>query len=78
MTRKILVPDACRYLTLYGIEYFIPWEDMHPGCSFFIKTTATAPHVKRELTRLGKPLGMEVETAQRVEFGYYGVRAWRV
>lgn len=56
----------------------MPWEDMHPGCSVFLKTTASIGMVKKELRRVTPFLQMEFQTAYRVEFGYYGVRVWRI
>lgn len=72
------IPDQHRFLYLEGIEYFIPWEDMHAGCSFFLKTLATPAQVRAALREPAAYLRMDFAVATRVEFGRYGVRVWRV
>lgn len=72
------IPDEIRILCLYGVEYYIPWEDLHPGGSFFLRTTATARMVQTELGRAEKALNLTLRAVNRVEFGYYGVRVWRL
>ena len=71
-------PDNVRYLELFGVTYFIPWEDLQTGCSFFLKTTATAAQVKKALHPAKKHLKMTLVPHARLEFGYYGVRVWRL
>jgi len=78
MAPPTLVPDRYRYLNLYGVQYHIAWEELHPGCSFFLKTTATPRMVQKELTRVSRFLNMTLKAAARVEFGYYGFRVWRL
>ena len=39
------VPDEIRFISLFGIEYHLPWEGMLVGHSFFLKTTANAKMV---------------------------------
>jgi hypothetical protein len=71
-------PDSVRYLDIFGVEYFIPWEDLQTGGSFFLKTTATAAQVKKALRPAMKHLKMTLVPHARLEFGYYGVRVWRL
>lgn len=78
MAPNLLIPDKIRFITLHGIEYFMPWEDLHPGNSFFIKTTATARQVQKELDRVSRRMGVTLKAVQRVEFGFYGARVWRL
>lgn len=78
MGRLTQIPDEFRYLNLYGVQYYIPWEELHPGGSFFMKTTATPRMVQKELTRVTKFLRMNLKAVARVEFGYYGIRVWRL
>lgn len=78
MSRIALIPDEIRFLDLYGVLYYIPWEEVHPGCSFFLKTPASVKDIRKELTRAGNYLNMRLRAVQRVEFGYYGARVWRI
>lgn len=73
-----LIPDKHRFLCLEGVEYFIPWEDLHSGCSFFLKTLATPVQVRAALRPSAAFMQMNLKVASRVEFGRYGVRVWRV
>lgn len=71
------IPDSLRFITIYGVPYYIPWEDLHQGCSFFMKTTAHARLVREELKPAAEAFGMHFRVVNRVENGYYGVRVWR-
>jgi hypothetical protein len=73
----LTIPDDLRFITLYGVPYCIPWEDLSQGGSFFLKTTATARMVNAELRRHQEKLGLILKAVNRVEHGYYGVRVWR-
>lgn len=72
----MLIPDEIRFLDLYGVKYFICWEKMKPGYSFFLKTTADYRLVQRELRRAEKYFSSTLCARPRNEFGYYGVRVW--
>ena len=61
-----------------GVPYVIPWSRFKPGCSFFIKTTYTADTVLEVLHDLAEHYGMVLAASNRHEFGYYGVRVWRM
>jgi len=54
------------------------WEQLGIGHSFFLKTTATAQEVKKKLKAYEGYLNIKLTTAQRCEFGCYGVRVWRM
>lgn len=75
---KLLIPDSIRLIYLYGIPYYIAWEDLLPGYSFFLKTTATAIEVRKELRVAQKYFNIGLKAHARNEFGYYGVRVWRI
>lgn len=60
------------------MPYHIPWEDLPVGGSFFMKTTAHARMVQPQLNRIGEALAFNLRAVNRVEFGFYGVRVWRL
>jgi hypothetical protein len=72
------LPSEIRVLTLFGAEYYIPWEELPRGGSFFIPTTATPKQVYIALIPAEKYLDMELEVRSRCEFGRYGARVWRL
>jgi hypothetical protein len=72
------LPDNVRVLTIFGAEYWMPWEDMRRGCSCFLPTTATAQQVAELLGPIEKYLGWHFAVANRCEYGRYGVRIWRM
>lgn len=72
------LPDEIRFLTVAGVRYWVPWEQMLPGDSFFIKTSATAKQVKDALGPAESYFDYVLATATRCEFGYYGARVWRM
>jgi hypothetical protein len=75
---RFRLPDKIRIISLYGIDYYIEWEKMLPGRSFFLQTTATAKDVQKQLRPVEQYYNFKVKAVQRCEFGYYGVRVWRV
>lgn len=72
------LPDEIRFLTIHGVRYWIPWERMLPGDSFFIKTAANAKLVTPLLNPAEAYFNYVLVAATRCEFGYYGVRVWRM
>ena len=70
--------DNLRVLTLYGVEYFIHWEKLVVGGSFFLPTTATAVQAREALMPAARFLKIKIEARTRCEYGRYGVRVWRV
>lgn len=67
-----------RVLVLWGTEYFIPWDKVQPGSSFFIPTTATPMQVRQSLRPVERELGMKLVVRARREYGRYGARVWRL
>lgn len=67
-----------RVLTILGADYYVEWEHLVIGGSFFIPTTATAKMVRKVLIPYIAALDMEMTTRNRCEYGRYGVRVWRV
>ena len=72
------LPDHVRVLTIDGVQYFIPWEDVRVGASFFIPTLATEQQVGNALRAAAKELFFDFQVASRCEQGVYGARIWRV
>jgi len=71
------IPDEIRVLNIFGAEYYIPWEDVTVGSSFFLPTTALASQVKKLLRPVEKYFDWALEVRQRREFDRFGVRIWR-
>ncbi len=71
------IPDHIRVLNIFGAEYFIPWEELTVGSSFFLPTTATAGQVKKLLRPVERHFDWALAVRQRREFDRYGVRVWR-
>lgn len=67
-----------RPFELYGVDFYVEWHKLDVGHSFFVKTTATAEEVAKVLIPVAVALKYKFVTAQRCEFGYYGVRVWRL
>lgn len=78
LSRRQNLPDDVRILTILGAEYFIPWEDLRKGGSFFLPTTATESQVAELLEPAERYLNISLAVANRVEYGRYGVRIWRL
>jgi hypothetical protein len=70
-------PDL-RVIVVHGVEYFVYWDKLDVGASFFLPTTATPRQVKLALGPTLRSLGYEVELRARCEYGRYGVRVWRI
>lgn len=77
LTPKLL-PDEIRFLTINGVRYYIPWEKLQIGDSFFLKTAANHTVVVPLLRPAEKHFRYTLVAATRCEFGYYGVRVWRM
>jgi hypothetical protein len=71
------VPDDVRVLHLLGVDYFIQWEKLDLGYSFFIPTTATPVQAREALKTAIRYFKLQVEIHPRCEYGRYGVRIWR-
>jgi hypothetical protein len=72
------LPDEIRVLNIWGAEYYIPWEGMRVGASFFVPTTALVSQVRPQLRKIAAHFDWGLEARQRCEFGRYGIRVWRV
>ncbi len=78
LSRRLAIPDDIRVLNILGADYFIPWEDVRVGCSFFLPTTATDKQVAKLLAPAEEYFDITLAVANRVEYGRYGVRIWRL
>jgi hypothetical protein len=80
MRRRSAPPtfDDVRLFTLLGVDYFILWDRLSIGASFFLPTTATQVQVLKALQPYARYLGIRLQTRNRCEYGRYGVRVWRV
>ena len=67
-----------RVVEILGIEYFIYWEQMTVGASFFIPTTATPAQALAVLKPVARRLNYKLKAQPRREYGRYGVRVWRM
>jgi len=65
-------------IELLGIEYFVEWEHLSLGGSFFMPTTATDKMVRRILVPYERKLNIRLAAHNRSEYGRYGVRVWRL
>lgn len=70
-------PDL-RVVEIHGIEYFIYWEQMKIGASFFLPTTATPAQAMAVLKPIARTLNYTLKAQPRREYGRYGVRVWRM
>jgi hypothetical protein len=70
--------DNLRVLTLCGVEYFMQWEKLFVGASFFLPTTATPVQVRAAIAPASKFFKFRFEVRSRCEYGRYGARVWRV
>jgi hypothetical protein len=68
-------PDV---VTIRGVDYFIYWDKVAPGCSFFLPTTVSPQEVLRELRPFATKMEMYLKAHTRCEYGRYGVRVWRI
>jgi hypothetical protein len=75
---KVPLPDHLRVLALQGVEYFMQWEKLVVGSSFFVPTTATPMQVRVALLPVSRFFRIRFEVRSRCEYGRYGARVWRV
>jgi hypothetical protein len=71
-------PESEQFLNIHGIDYIVPWEKMELGHSVFLKTVATPKQVQTLLKPIEARLDIILTARARCEFGFYGVRVWRV
>jgi len=60
------------------VEYFVQWEKLEVGASFFLPTTATPVQVRAAIAPASKFFKLKFEVRSRCEYGRYGARVWRV
>lgn len=72
------LPDNVRVVNIHGADYYIPWEQVPVGASFFLPTTATARQVRAAFRHAAQYLDYHLEVRRRREFGVLGARVWRV
>lgn len=70
--------DPSPRVTILGFKYYIDWARLRVGSSVFLKTTATAEQVMEALREPAGYLWPTLKAHERCEFGYYGVRVWRL
>lgn len=73
-----LIQETNPVVQILGVDYYIDWPNMRVGDSFFLKTSATASMVRKALRKPAGPLWRSLRAHNRCEFGYYGVRVWRL
>lgn len=71
-------PHDFRLVVVQGVEYYVYWEKLTLGASFFLPTTGTIAQVKRAIRDAVRHHGYVVELRTRREYGRYGVRVWRM
>jgi len=65
-------------VVLHNTEFYIRWEALGYGASFFLPTTMTFKQVLAELRPYARALKFKLVAYQRCEYGRYGVRVWRL
>jgi hypothetical protein len=63
-------------LTISGVTYEVPWEDVDVGDSFFIPCVDTSNAIERMRHKI-KILNWDMTYDIRIEAGKWGVRFWR-
>lgn len=70
-------PPDPRLIKLVGVDYFVRWEDLTVGASFFMPTTATVRQAIQVLDPAAAAYDYDIAVRRRREFGILGVRVWR-
>ena len=70
--------EDVRLFTLHGVDYFILWDQLPIGGSFFLPATATQAQAFKALQPYARHLRIGLRVRNRCEYGRYGVRVWRV
>lgn len=65
-------------VNLAGTLFYIRWEHVGYGSSFFLPTTITPKQALAELRPIARHLGMKLIAHARCEYGRFGVRVWRI
>lgn len=77
-SRELQEPPELRQVSVGGADYFIYWDRLNVGSSFFMPTLLPDKDVARALRPIEKKLKIWLEVRTRCEYGVYGVRVWRV
>jgi len=72
-----VTPDI-RQVNVGGVDYFVYWEQLNVGNSFFLPTLLSAKDVMRDLRPIARKLKIQLEIRNRYEYGVYGARVWRM
>lgn len=70
--------EDLRAVRVAGVDYFVMWDRLGIGGSFFLPTVATVAQVRADLQPIASKLKIQLVVRTRCEFGRYGVRVWRV
>lgn len=70
--------DDIHVVVLDGTAFYIRWEHLGYGASFFLPTTVTPKQALEILRPYAKELKLKLIAHPRCEYGRYGVRVWRV
>ena len=76
-SQEQVTPDI-RQVSVGGADYFIYWDQLNVGNSFFMPTLLSARDVMRDLRPIARKLKIQLEVRNRYEYGVYGARVWRV
>jgi hypothetical protein len=60
-----------------GVRIIVKWDEMVVGASAFIPCINTE-EAKKQIAKIAKTKGWDVQTHPRIEDGRFGVRMWRV
>ena len=71
-------PPEHPVIHLVGVDYFVYWDALPIGASFFLPTIATRAQVAAALQPVEHALSMSFAIHTRVEYGRYGARVWRI
>lgn len=64
--------------TIAGITYYLEWDKLNIGGSFFLPCLSPARAVQGALTKHTRKAAIKLHTQNRCEYGRYGVRVWRI
>lgn len=71
-------PPEPPIIHLLGVDYFVFWDALPIGASFFLPSIATTAQVVEALAPVEEATTMTFAVHTRVEYGRYGTRVWRI
>lgn len=71
-------PPEHPVIHITGVDYFVYWDALPVGASFFLPSIATTAQVVAALEPVEQALNMTFAVHTRVEYGRYGTRVWRI